>query len=423
MKAVHFSLLGACLLTASAVSYYAAKEIKKPGTLQTIVSDKHNEIFSYMKFNEQSKAVQDNASAALQTIAKLSAAVLPVNAAAAINSASGVIAKQLQHSIKEKAAAATIEYGIMCPKYDSDAGIKSADNLGLGLYRMTVRVDQPTELAGYEKFYDAGLNVFPVFNWGAVNNGGGQKPREFPQNLTLYRSNLNKIFNTMKTNNELPDMVAIENEPTNELYYIIRNNDMSDYINELEVAIEVCHSFGVKVCDGALHPQGLMYLTWKNYDDKGMNDSADYVYDFLSNAAKNYIRDPKANDFDVYMDKVNQLIAAYTTMDLDYVNYHFFDPVSFDGTQMADHRGMVHHYNEITGKPVVTNAWAINSTSESYLSTVMNNIKDAGVQFAVYYNANDKNSKALTNSNGTLTALGSSFKNILKIIFPFPFFS
>jgi hypothetical protein len=217
-----------------------------------------------------------------------------------------------------------------------------------------------------EKFSQNGIHVILNLNWEKT----GHTPKSFPQDMATYRKKLGEIFDKYK-----PEVAVIENEPTNQIYY---KGPMSDYITELENAIEVCKQYGVKVADGCVH-----VATVKAMMNGGSQRDA--------------------------VSRAKQLLDAYKTLDIDYVNVHA--PGSGDSYPSQDLVDVADYIRKYTGKQVITNEFKLYTNSTSLLSDMVQGMKQGNYIIALLRSA----SGASRLNDGTdLNVLGQAYADAIK---------
>src|SRR4030095_14047094 len=146
-------------------------------------------------------------------------------------------------------------------------------------------------------------------------------------------------------------VAVIEKEPTNQIYY---KGPMSDYITELKNAIDVCKQHGVKVADGCVHVATVQDV---------MNGGS------LSDAAS----------------RAKQLLDAYKTLDLDYVNVHA--PGSGDSYPLQDLVNVANYIRNHTGKQVISNEFKVYTNSTSLLRDMVQGMKQGNYIIALLRSA------------------------------------
>jgi hypothetical protein len=100
----------------------------------------------------------------------------------------------------------------------------------------------------------------------------------------------------------------------------------------LDTGIDIVHSKGLKVTDGGIHPQGVCYWVYQDYLDRSLPDSALWWKNetFQRHHANGVYANPAA-PINAYWREIDTLLNAFTTLDLDYVNLHIYEPLNGAG--------------------------------------------------------------------------------------------
>jgi hypothetical protein len=145
--------------------------------------------------------------------------------------------------------------------------ISEAQALGVRTVRFSQDVTQPVR-GTFAVFERAGMRV--VFS--AINDpqpdGLGHNPGRPPGDLGLYRRQLGTVLDGMAD----PVVVQIENEEIARNFYV---GTMAEYVEQLDVAIEVAHERDLKVTNGGITNKPLQLLVWQDYRNRGREAAAD----------------------------------------------------------------------------------------------------------------------------------------------------
>jgi hypothetical protein len=252
--------------------------------------------------------------------------------------------------------------------------IAVANKLGVHYVRAAVTLkDFKGKDGAVDKYLSSGFKVLLNLNWDHVARGGTRTPVPFPTDMVTYRNKLAAVLDKYK-----PEVAVIENEPTTDVFH---SGPIEDYIRELGVAIEVCHSKGVKVADGAIHVP---------YVQKVMNGSK------LSGNAL----------------EVKKLIDAYTTLNLDYVNIHTAG--SGDSYPVESLTKVADYLRAKTGKPVMSNEFSVKSYSTSLIKDLVDGFKAGKYEYAIV-RSGDSQGGAVPLHNGTnLLQNGITYRDQIK---------
>src|SRR4051812_8898282 len=182
-----------------------------------------------------------------------------------------------------------------------DFQVEVADQLGISCLRSRVKVPGNSKVS----ILNTGYKVLLNFN---SNRLGSTSP--FVTNLMQYEKDLKKILSGFEV---MPVVAVIENEESNAGYY---NGTASEYINQLNTAIAIMHSYGIKVANGGITSTGLNYLVYQDLLSQGKTDSA-AQFKTLAHVAPNSMQTQERASF------ISTLLQTYAQMDLDYVNFHW----------------------------------------------------------------------------------------------------
>lgn len=274
----------------------------------------------------------------------------------------------------------------------------------------------------YEKLNNAGYKI--ILNVVATPQGGG--PRPFTHDMATYKKKLEEILSVYK-----PELLVVENEEYNQTYY---NGYMSEYLTILKTAIEVAHSKGVKVCNGGLTGRLLSLLTYFDYRDRGLMSEAD---DFAKRTQLASINQVLPNISKIpYLEKgmigMDTLIKAYKNLNLDYVNFHWYEPMklrspkapSAANVDQVDTKSIgevVDFLKRSTGKKIITNEIGQINSSPNIVKSVIDKCVSLNMDYIVWYSGDgdDVNDAiGLHNYDGTLRPNGKAFAEYIKQKFP-----
>jgi hypothetical protein len=321
------------------------------------------------------------------------------------------------------------KFGIMVAKSEGqiippEKQVKIAKDLGVRYIRGRVDVQgwdgsEPS----YNTYTSAGLKVLLNLNYGVPRNSAGEHaPVPFPTDMDAYAKTLNAVLDKYK-----PEVVVIENEEDNPNYH---QGTADAYINELKTGIQVAHSKGLKVTNGGITVREICLII---YDDLLQSGQRDKAISFAQKAfPPNFAarlsgggdleRNPQLGR---QIEFGRKIIATYKDLDLDYVNFHWYEPVqargknidksgiSFDPSTFAY---VVNYLKEKTGKPVMTNEFGVLDPSPDLVKGLLKAAKDANLSYAIFYSADGGEGKAvaLQNAGGDLRDNGQAFKDFVK---------
>ncbi len=274
--------------------------------------------------------------------------------------------------------------------------------------------------AFYESLVENGFKV--VLN--ITNSPQNGTPQPFPTDLDKYRTKLNEVLTKYK-----PEVLVVENEEYNLNYH---TGSMKQYLDELKVAIEVAHAKGIKVTNGGLTSRHMTLMVWKDYMDRGMKkEAAEFarrtipqnIINDLPSLAKHQPLKNAMNAFDT-------LLNAYKTMDLDYVNFHWYEPILLrfnnnkQGVNIDTNRLELKAMEEVvtflrrkTGKDVMTNELGQVTKSKQAVIDVLKKAYELKLPYVIWYSGDGQGKSdavALTNYDGTLRENGEAFRDYIK---------
>lgn len=297
--------------------------------------------------------------------------------------------------------------------------LQAFKELGITYVRHGITMSQwDGQNAFYESLKNAGFKI--LLNVGYLPQGGDPQP--FPTDMEKYKSTLNDILTEYT-----PEILVVENEEYNKSYH---TGSMEQYLIELQAAIDVAHSKNIKVTNGGLVSRILTLTVWKDYYDRGMKkEAADFakrvvptdIVGDLPNLARHKALIEGMKAFDT-------LLNAYKTMDLDYVNFHWYEPIqqrTFRNKEQkelienVDTKGLeevVQFLRRRTGKEVLTNEIGQLNTSPTVVKDVLKKCLELRIPYIIWYSGDGGEGKsvALTNFDGSLRENGKKFSELMK---------
>ncbi|QEC69506.1 hypothetical protein FRZ67_20185 [Panacibacter ginsenosidivorans] len=290
----------------------------------------------------------------------------------------------LSVSEESQLVTAQTKFGVMVadPKADTDDKITISNELGVSYVRNSIILD------GYngrspvlEDFSNAGVKV--LLNLNNKSSSSGAHP--FPTDMVKYKKSLANVLDSYH-----PEVAVIENEPANEGYY---TGPIENYFTELRAAIDVCKARGIKVSDGALHIGMVLICVYQDYVSQGQQKKAD---DFASRSgmSSSYIKTAKGNgsaDLNAKLTKCKKMIAAYKNMALDYVNFHWYEPMGDNASKNTSTsakgvaKEVADYLRKATGKNVLTNEFGQTNKTSSLIASQVNEFRLAGLSYAIDY--------------------------------------
>lgn len=277
-----------------------------------------------------------------------------------------------------------VQWGALISNEDMDTRIEVMEQLGVQYARTsTTLVGYTGKLGDVEKLEAQGFKVLLNVSYEPQTDGS---PRTFPTDMADYRARLAEVLDKYK-----PEVVVIENEPTNQLYYV---DDMSNYLTELENAIEVAHARGVKVADGSLHVTA------------------------VDAVSKNQL----VNDI---TQRQQELLEGYAKLDLDYVNLHMAVGTKGlgEGSDVFPEgllKSVSDYIVEFTGHDVIANEISLHTDSTALVESMLEELKASNnsngqFKYSIIYSGQKGDDEAQPlNQGDSLTALGVSCRDSIN---------
>jgi len=268
----------------------------------------------------------------------------------------------------------------------------------------------------YDLFANAGLTM--VLN---VSNDptGGTHP--FVTDTAAYKLKLDSVLDVYQ-----PEVLVIENEETTTNYH---SGPITDYFNELKAAVNVAHAHGIPVTNGGIVARAMTLLTWKSYIDSGLVSKASAYAAKAFPPSKLVGGKPDTtvgSSYQTLLVKGRQMIAMYTSLPLDYVNFHWYEPVRAVGAANLPGLDTIAHVNSaleesicylrsVTGKNILTNEIGQYNDQTGITTAIMDEMKRMNIPYAIWYSGDGSTGKARALQNGDLTlrATGTTFKNYI----------
>ena len=311
----------------------------------------------------------------------------------------------------------TTEFGVMFADISSvQDKLDILKQLHVKTTRMTLSMDTWNgSNASLEALQNAGYKVLLNVYWKKIRNTDGSKtPQPYPtgSELETYRSRLNDILTKYK-----PAVLLVENE---ELVLKFHSGDISDYLNMLKVAVEVAHSKGVKVSDGGITNPQISLLIYDYLISQNQRDEASrFGKSAMSARVLKFAQSHNMNsDMGKKLEQAQKLLQGLRNIDIDYVNLHWYEPLSEKGTANVSASigavtpGALGHavsfLKAVTGKDVILGECGQINTSASLTSSMLQEIASTGVPYAIWLSSDNGTTKAL-NSGKSLLPTGNAF--------------
>jgi hypothetical protein len=295
----------------------------------------------------------------------------------------------------------TIVHGVMLNGGNVNAAKIGLNNLGVNVIR--------TAYDGKGANYTAYTDQFKTL-W----NYNPQRPGEglpMPTDSAQFACTLDSMLTENGTHNLIG--IAIINEPVNVGYWT-DNISASNYLKLLQSCVNVGRRRGIAVYDGGISGNLKLYEVWWDFMQRGLKDSADNFEALAFNPGTNVSNWRASSNFGPRIRFLDTLIAGLKNIPTDAVNLHYYETirdVDSNKTSVSEEALLetVRYYSRATGKPVITNEYGLNNTNSTGIQTgLLKALKAAHVKIALYYGPD-----ILTNPDGSLTPLGTNYKNTI----------
>ena len=310
-------------------------------------------------------------------------------------------------STSENATTTPTKFGTLINGVDGDTKITVSKKMGVGYVRDAIILDSYRGKAPLVDDYLAnGFKVVMTLNY---TSG---KPMAYPTDMTKYKNLLEKVLADYT-----PEVAVIENEPINVDYY---KGPITDYINEVKTAVDVCHAHGVKVSDGGLHFGMVSILTYQDYVARGMQAKAD---DFAARAlTSQFLKTAQGKgtntDVQAKLDKTKQQIEAFKTIALDYLNFHWYQPTSTSPNDNTAQQGVVKevadYLRRTTGKQVLCNEFGQYNQSSALITSMVNELELGGINYGIVFSGTSGSGAQPLNSGTSLLPNGVAFSTAIQ---------
>lgn len=293
--------------------------------------------------------------------------------------------------------------------------LSTAISLNVAIMRMTAEVSSYSgSLPQFDLWTANGIDIF----LNLLNINGGGTPVALPTDLTAYATKITQILTDYK-----PLVAVIENEEGNPAYYD-SSFTAEKYLNMLNIATSIAHTKGVRITNGGLITSvlhGLVYR-WIN-----TNEGAIAANSYLTNNVPTYLQSVvKLANNSTYEQAISTyiaLIAGYASSDIDYINFHNYEPNNSSGyadnsitSPTPDTINRITQYlYTMTGKPVITNETGQKNNNGTLTVNMMNLYKLNSFPYVVWYDGDGiaAYSVGLTDTSGTKRPSGLAFANYL----------
>lgn len=230
-------------------------------------------------------------------------------------------------------------------------------------------------------------------------------PPNTPEKLARFRTDLEATLRA-----DPPCLVAVENEEVGSPFV---SGTPADYLGELSAAIEVGHRLGIPVTNGGIVSGVTALLTWHDlFATAGKAAADDFAGRAFPEQWQKKLRASLLASSDGALppgptaDKLAaglQLVSAYRTLPLDYVNFHWY----IDDDQALTQA--VTYLRKATGKPVITHEIGQYRVDPAVVTGHLRALDALGVPIVIWFDGDGDPAVGLHDTPGRLRSNGAAF--------------
>lgn len=313
-------------------------------------------------------------------------------------------------------------FGVMITGIPDNDKMIVAKSLAVNKVRAEITLNGFSQLLPYiDSLKNNGLDVITNFDY----YGPATKALPFMRSSSAIATGISSVLKQYR-----PYLVAVENEEVNAQNY---SGSVQGYINELTAATQFLHANNIKVTNGGLTEEVLCILVYRDYLSRGLTaQAADFAKRTMPPAIINSL--PSLSNYPGLANRVlaaDTLVRAYKNIDLDYINFHWYEPVierwpdvpyGVSNIQHIDTRAMaevMNYLNKATGKTVISNEVGELTDSPGIVQDIMTQFAALQTPYVIWYSGdghhkNWSNAVALNNPDGSLRDNGKAFLNFLQ---------
>lgn len=249
--------------------------------------------------------------------------------------------------------------------------INTAKNYSCNAYRLNIDVGQVWRV---KQVHDSGMVCMLTYN--------------DPPCCNLNYFNTGAALETAKANfraylaanpNDLPEVISFNNEEPNLNYW---KGTPQDYLLTLNALTAIAHEYGIPTSNGGILQPFIYYMRWV-YKQEGKLDSAA----LLTKRGNLFPNDNAGTQQRI--DWYRVLIPGIAASNVDYVNFHWYEPAHNILTTSDTTTGLlplvIQFLRDRTGKPVITTEFGSKYDSQSLFNQQADEIDDSGVKMRVYF--------------------------------------
>ncbi len=288
-------------------------------------------------------------------------------------------------------------FGLMlsAPGLAVEKRVQLARELGAAFYRPLAIFTGRWQ--GRDPECDAALKAgFPLVL--TVRNGNGPgEPSAPPEDIVAYKNTIRSVMTVYR-----PAVLVVENEENSRLFY---TGTPAEYATELRAAADVARQMGVPCTNGGLVSALVALLTYDDYMQRGETAKArSFALRAFDTQQRAMLGSPKAREA---LAKGKELIEAYRTAGIDYVNFHWYiaDPSALEEA--------VAFLKTQPGLPLLTNEIGQHDLSPVTVRNLMAKVLDLDLPYAVWYSIDSPQAKALVGPGGTIRENGRAYRDFI----------
>lgn len=296
-----------------------------------------------------------------------------------------------------------------------DTKISVAKQLGVDAIRTTISLNNwKGKSVALDKYIAAGfkLNV-NVYAHNITDETGTRIPQPFPTGdaLEIYKAQLTDFLSKYK-----PDLLTIENE---EMVALFHSGPKEDYVAQLFAAMVIAHMAGVRVTNGGLCTPVILVLTYRKLIAAGRKYDAGIVYNAMDLRVQKAAANIGSNkDIEAKVDDANYLLQAYAKYGIDFVNFHWYEYLTYnhpDDGKTSGALGLVMEFlQDETGKKVVCTEMGQHTANTDLTIHMLDDVWNYNLRYLIWasFTSRAENTFPL-NDGDKLNASGEVFKKFL----------
>lgn len=296
------------------------------------------------------------------------------------------------------------KHGVLLTAGSTTANITGAKNLGADYYRSAynngpANNNVPIAASGLKTF----LNYNPA-------------PPNVDNTVTLSTdtSNFACTLDSLLADDGQTNMVAIAiiNEPNNFGYW---NSSAANMVNMINACALVAHEHGLKAADGGITGPIMRFMVYEDYVKRGFQDSADDYKARAFPTGTNPAQWRTSSNNGPKIRFLDTLLLGMKNGPTDWINIHWYETVRDEDSLLSATNPLTfiqtaRYLSRVTGKPVITNEYGLSNNKNIALMQQQVDVvtKALHLEYALWYSRPEG---PLTNADGSLTPLGTAFKN------------